>query len=599
MQFALRLCLVALTLFALFAPQPTSAQSTGVTVDRIRYCRTFWPICNDRLQDDYHWWESRGVTDQIQKSTLIGRYNEPARGNVRHLAFFAAGQRWNDGIRSFVTGQPNFNDFGYTESNRWMTVDDGSLPYRMFNEGIYSRSDTFVGLAYDARFNWGFTPQNKEDIVNAYYDWLKSKVYTGNLTSVYLAGHSRGGALVMRLAQKFKQEFPHVILIVQTFDPVAVMQEGEMGAYNGWIDNPVAQFPRDTAFLNNLGNWSWKSDLRAQFANKRNFAFTNFLVGGKIFGLAQEVRSLTHESSFEDTSSLGWYDHRWVDANESGDGHVGIALTPWLIDNALWRLRDRLDVFRRNMAPLAVASASSTYCASFGEHCYSPARVNDTDLDSRLSGWHSWTNMSTGQPQWLELTWPEAIRTDRIELITSESLPLTDFRIEYWDGTTWRQPVSGRLTTGVRTEVFTEVFETKRLRITGMTGPAFQPQFFRINEILVVGSWVTPPNQAPTASCSITTLQSGPGWLYATLNGLGNDNDGNIAAYDWTLEDGTQLNGQSPQTYFYNPQSYGIYSVVELTVTDDDGAVGTSHCGIYIPGQGCPVGSRDCLLEEY
>jgi pimeloyl-ACP methyl ester carboxylesterase len=579
-------------------PAPAQGQSTGVVVDRISYCRTFWPICNDRLQPDYHWWEHHGVPDQIQKNTHIGRYNEPARGNVRHLAFFAAGQRWGDGDISLITGQPNYPDFGYTEANRWMTVDDRSLPFRMFNEGIYSRADTFVGLAYDARFNWGFSPANKNDIVDAYYDWLKSKVHANNLRSVYLAGHSRGGALVMRLAQKFKQEFPNVILIVHTFDPVAVMQEGEMGAFNSSIDNPVAGFPRDTAFLNNLGNWSWRSDLRTQYVNKRNYAFTNYLVGGKIFGLAQEVRSLTHQSSTDPQSSLGWYDHMWVDSDENAGGHVGIALTPWIIGDALWRLRDRLDLFRRNMAPLATASASSTYCTFPGEHCYSPSRVNDTDLDSRVGGWYSWTNVANGQPQWLELTWPDAIRTDLVELITSDGYALEGFRIQFWDGNAWREPVQTNMRLGLRNEILLPPIETTRLRVTAMTGPANQPQYFRINEILVRGQWVNPPNQPPTASCSATSLQSGPGWTYADLIGWGNDSDGTIVDYRWSFEDGSTASGPNVQWSFYNPLTYGRSESILLTVTDDDGATGSAACWVYIQGQGCPSGSRDCMIEQ-
>ncbi|NES84822.1 MAG: alpha/beta hydrolase, partial [Moorea sp. SIO2B7] len=245
------------------------------------------------MQSDYHWWEDYGVPDQIQKNTYLSRYVEPPRASVKHVVFLASGQRLGKIKDNLITGQRDEDKFKKRESSRNLEISTESLAFRLFDEGIYSTDDTFAALAFDARFNWGFSKRNKSDIVNAYFAWLKSKFESNNLQSVYLAGHSRGGALVLRLAKKFQEEFPNVAVIVDAFDPVPNKTiRGELGAFNSSIDNPVANFPRDTALSENKGNWAWKSNLRTYYGHKKNFSVFNMLIGGKIFGLAQETRAI-------------------------------------------------------------------------------------------------------------------------------------------------------------------------------------------------------------------------------------------------------------------------------------------------------------------
>ena len=83
-----------------------------------------------------------------------------------------------------------------------------------------------------------------------------------------------------------------------------------------------------------------------------------------------------------------------------------------------------------------------------------------------------------------------------------------------------------------------------------------------------------PPNQAPTAS--FTSNVSG---LLVAFNGsASSDSDGTLASYAWDFGDGTTGTGASP-SHTYTAD--GTYSV-KLTVTDDDGATGTSTKSVTV-----------------
>jgi len=580
--------------FCVFLSAPDAlAAGTSVKVDKIRYCRTIWPLCNDKLQADYQPWEDHGVPDQIQKNTYIGKYNAPSRSKVEHIVLLASGQRFGDIDDNWITGQPDTRAFKKQEGDRTLGVSTESLAYKLFSQDVYSESNTFAALAVDPRFNWGFSKDNKRDIVNAYFTWLKGKFHKSNLKSVYLAGHSRGGALVMRLAKKFQSEFPDVAVIVHTFDPVPNKKKGELGATSGYIDNPEAGYPRDTILTHNKGNWAWKSDFRTYFDKKQHLSVSNYLVGGKIKGFgsgAQEVRAVSHKSGTDTRTDLGWYSQRWYsmpqlgfDAEDAG-GHNPIAKTYVTVNAALADVKANLAILVNNIAPSATASASSTYCASSGLHCYSPSRVNDKDMDSRVGGYYSWTNGNTSLPQWVKLQWPQPIKTKHIEIITSEGYPLQNYQLQYWDGSAWRtlQTVSGNQELRIAHQ-FADEIETTQIRLLGLLGSNNQPAHVRVNEILVNGSWVNPPNKPPVAKCSATP-NSGTGVVYSELNGSGSyDTDGSIRSYHWRFSAGGSATGKVVHHSFVgrDPTITEVQRAT-LTVTDNEGAKGSATCTVTI-----------------
>ncbi|WP_242106876.1 hypothetical protein [Luteimonas aquatica] len=537
-------------LSSLAAPSLALAQSTSVTVDKVRYCRSIWPFCNDTTDPEYHAWADFDVPDSSQKQTYIARYNEPARENTENIVFLAAGTRLGDsGDPTWVTGQTPWEGHAGREHQFGNTIQDNSLAYRIFSQGIYSRSNTFVGLGFDSRYRGGFQDWHLDRIVNAHFAWLTSKVDPAKLKSVYLAGHSRSGALVLRLARKFKEAFPDVPVIVDAIEPVARAYDcwvctGDddrdrlgMSIHNGYINNPTVNFPANTGGLNDKGNWSWKTDLQAQFPNKTYLALNNYLNGGHMpasfpLNIPQETRSLTHMSGNERFLDLGWLYQEWFPVPHDAAWHVQIAQDAGLgvMDLALDRLRDRLDMFARNIAPQATATASSTFDG------YAAGRVNDKNLDSRLGGDYSWANAGYSQdPQWLQLRWPNAVRTDYVEIISSEGYPLQRFELQYldpatnaWVAVTPQQGYPSKL--GVTTRLYFDAVTTSAMRLVDMAGPEHQPGFFRVNEILVRNAPETLPNIAPRATASAFSTYSG----YSPAKA--NDGDANTALggeYSW------------------------------------------------------------------
>ncbi|HEX3931522.1 MAG TPA: PKD domain-containing protein [Nocardioides sp.] len=79
----------------------------------------------------------------------------------------------------------------------------------------------------------------------------------------------------------------------------------------------------------------------------------------------------------------------------------------------------------------------------------------------------------------------------------------------------------------------------------------------------------TPQNNPPTASFT-STMTNASGHFDA---GASSDSDGTIVKYAWDFGDGTTGNGQIVDHAYANPGNYSV----TLTVTDDDGALGTTQ----------------------
>jgi PKD repeat protein len=114
------------------------------------------------------------------------------------------------------------------------------------------------------------------------------------------------------------------------------------------------------------------------------------------------------------------------------------------------------------------------------------------------------------------------------------------------------------------------------------------PDYGSIGNYVITGTLVTPAGkQAPIARASASTT-SGTGPLTVTFNGSGSsDADGTIVGYHWTFGTGDSSATMNP-TYTYN--AAGTYSVY-LTVTDNDGLVGTTRIDIAVtaPANQAPV----------
>lgn len=84
-----------------------------------------------------------------------------------------------------------------------------------------------------------------------------------------------------------------------------------------------------------------------------------------------------------------------------------------------------------------------------------------------------------------------------------------------------------------------------------------------------------PPNQVPTAAFTATTSP-----LSVAVNGSASaDADGTIVSYDWDFGDGNVATGATASNTY---AAAGTYTV-SLTVTDDDGAIGTTSQQVVVP----------------
>ncbi|WP_434300229.1 hypothetical protein [Corallococcus exiguus] len=303
----------------------------SVLLQRVRSCRNRFPLpCNStQTRSEFHWWDDFNVAQDKQKRTYLAQPFNPGRDGVRHLVFIIAGQQDGD-MASGLTGQRDgFKDaFRDNDGSMWVGVDGQSLAYRLMAEVYRSPDDTFMGLAFDARFNYGFTPSNKQEIENAYYEWLKEKFYASNLRSIYLAGHSRGGCLAARLGRRFKQDFPQVPLILHIFDGVCHVNDHEFGTNGSGYLNPL---------MNMNGDWrAYSTNVGAQFPTTQNLAVYNMLSGDQVLGDFADyfvsVHAFSHASPSAVTPSFtegDWYRQEWFTWTHNGMAHNTVSDALW------------------------------------------------------------------------------------------------------------------------------------------------------------------------------------------------------------------------------------------------------------------------------
>lgn len=310
---------------------------SSVLVQKVRYCRSSGPICNSTQTDaDFHWWDRFDVAKEKQKRTFIADASEPAPEQVERLVFIAAGQQnsLDDDEATLLTGQSSSwkNPFGRRDSRRRVSIGSQSLARRLFETESFhfDPSTTYMGLALDARFNYNFSSSNKREIENAYYEWLQDKFEPGRIKLIYLAGFSRGGCLVLRLARRFTLDYPDVPVVVSAFDPVC--KGGEFGASScfpdplGCVDNPIE----------GGSDYARATDMRVQFENRDNLRVLNMVAGECVTNLDCGVRPLSHRDHSGNNPMRidDWYEQRWYEA-----GHVAMGNSTLLIDRALAHLR--------------------------------------------------------------------------------------------------------------------------------------------------------------------------------------------------------------------------------------------------------------------
>ena len=299
---------------------------TGVTinVDKVRYCtaKQYLVFCEHwKTQDKYIHWVRNGVSNNTQKHIYLSEVFKPNMSDVRNLVFLAPGQQFGEGSSQEISGAPNKWNKGWQIDvpSKSFILSPRTLPYQLIQQGYFSSNDTAFFLAFRHNFGYTLSRTEKQNMENAFYDWLTSSFVPENLQFIFLAGFSRGGCLAMRLAERFAEDFPQVKMVVNSYDGVCVQVEHELGTYYGKIYNPLIPY---------YGVYAWKTYLEPIYPSRNlgNIRLSLFVGGYHPFGrrdismdrLTYElIRPFTYASADQPVIDKGWIHQKWLKGTHS------------------------------------------------------------------------------------------------------------------------------------------------------------------------------------------------------------------------------------------------------------------------------------------
>lgn len=238
-----------------------------------------------------------------------------------------------------------------------------------------------------------------------------------------------------------------------------------------------------------------------------------------------------------------------------------------------------------NLALDAVASASETDWVNN----YDPERAKDGHLSVDFDSWANSGNV----PAWLQLEFDAPKTFNHVELYTTASYPIRDFRIQYWDGAAWRDAVMVRGNTAEhRTYEFRPV-TARRLRLYGESGPSHQPNFVRVTELQVFRTDPCSSSGLPPGEAAFDLRFSGPqtlAWSAASDASVYDLYRGAIAT-PWSNEVACRQRGIADPSFeaAEAPESGGFYYVLSGENACGEGTLGRTSSGSERPnGQPCP-----------
>ena len=272
----------------------------SIRLERVRRCRNRFFFCKSVVDNrDYEVFGRHGMSTKNQRKVYITTINKPAR--TKNIVFVVAGQQFRSNILrkygdpSGVTGQPRGYAKGFKRRTVWRysRISANGLLYKILKTGYFSLSNTFVSAVFDARFNFEFLDNTKGKIENGYYHYLLQRLKGNTPGTIYLAGSSRGGCLVFRLAARLIKQFANARIIVHSYDGVCktgLLSQGEFGVKR----RPVRRNPYNKRYF------VYHSDMNARFSNRKCLSIMSFLSGeppGKFKGFWKywvRVRAFGH-----------------------------------------------------------------------------------------------------------------------------------------------------------------------------------------------------------------------------------------------------------------------------------------------------------------
>lgn len=302
----------------------------NVLLERVRYCdfRGINNVCagTATTPNKFKAWNDAGVSTEGQRNTYLAIVNQPPKDQVRKVVFISSGQQTDEGgegkgkfgkgYPNVLTGQPNDykdNCMNATKSCT-RTIDARSVLGRLRGDGKFSDSDTLFIAAFDMRFGY-FRPQaEKQKRENAYWNFLTSKFDPKKVELIVLAGQSRGGCMMFRLARKLRAQsaYQDIPLILQGYDPVCTTTGSPALAKEL---PPLKTTPYTNPLNSNYASFPIDMDKVFPADKRQKLAILDLHGGGEVFG--PQIRSFTW---FDKNTDLGWWKQRWVNASHGDMG---------------------------------------------------------------------------------------------------------------------------------------------------------------------------------------------------------------------------------------------------------------------------------------
>lgn len=230
--------------------------------------------------------DDSGMSKSHQKQVYLTQVNSPRKSKTRNLVLGIAGQQFRVnamigdvqvgrlGDASGVTGQKEAYSSGFdkTQGSLRKDISPEGLISQIMKTGYFSLEDTFVGLIFDARFNYEFRKKAKDRNEEGYYKFIMKKL--GNdVGTIYLAGHSRGGCLAMRLASRLNARFPKARIVVHNFDAVCTKPSIITSSEFGVTASPIRYNPLNRKYF------VYMTNLKERFVNRDCLSVRAFLSG--------------------------------------------------------------------------------------------------------------------------------------------------------------------------------------------------------------------------------------------------------------------------------------------------------------------------------
>ncbi|HYI01242.1 hypothetical protein [Hyalangium sp.] len=249
-----------------------------------------------------------GAQDSDLYPIRIAEVDAPSVRNA--LVVMSAGQKISSsGHTSGLTGQASTWDSSCGDvSCPNVTLDGRSLAMKLRALGWLPPATTWMAMVNDNNFDHLADSDKKQRMVNGFVHWLEGQVRPETRT-IYLAGSSRGGCLVMRMAQALRNNpaLDGIELYVSSFDGVCKYSQGELGTFGEKINNPVR--PWGTSY------GGWATDLSSQFPRRGRLHIFHIAGGEEVAPLTGIRTFSAYAGTPPSTGSAlewGWYKQSWV-----------------------------------------------------------------------------------------------------------------------------------------------------------------------------------------------------------------------------------------------------------------------------------------------